>query len=89
MVLFERKVEIKDLESQVAYLQNQLKDLKLENKTLSDVQVRQEKELRKFKEGVADIPALLKSHKEEVKVLESNINTLRKELNLMKWLCKV
>ncbi|XP_035229376.1 uncharacterized protein LOC118201385 isoform X2 [Stegodyphus dumicola] len=80
MVLFERKVEIKDLESQVVYLQNQLKCLKLENKTLSDVQVRQEKELRKFKEGVADIPALLKSHKEEVKVLESNINTLRKEL---------
>ncbi|GFT42316.1 lebercilin domain-containing protein [Nephila pilipes] len=80
VVLRERKVEIKDLESQVVYLQNQIKDLKAENKTLLDVQNRQEKELRKFKEGVADIPALLKSHKDEIKAVESSAYSLRREL---------
>ncbi|GFW85565.1 lebercilin domain-containing protein [Trichonephila clavipes] len=80
VVLRERKVEIKDLESQVAYLQNQIKDLKAENKTLLDVQNRQEKELRKFKEGVADIPALLRSHKDEIKAVESSVYSLRREL---------
>lgn len=52
----------------------------MENKTLHDVQSRQQRELKKFKEGVADIPSLLRCHKQETKALESTIFTLRKEL---------
>ncbi|GIY33531.1 lebercilin domain-containing protein [Caerostris darwini] len=80
VVLRERKVEIKDLESQVVYLQSQIKELKAENRTLVDLQNRQEKELRKFKEGVADIPSLLRSHKDELKAVESSACSLRREL---------
>lgn len=52
----------------------------MENKTLLDIQSRQEKELRKFKGGVADIPALLRSHKDEIKASESTVASLRREL---------
>lgn len=80
VVLFERNVEIKELESKVKYLQNKIKELETEKKTLQSVQSRQERELKKFKEGVADIPSLLRSHKEEIKVYESTISNIRREL---------
>ncbi|CAL1288848.1 unnamed protein product [Larinioides sclopetarius] len=69
IVLQERQVEIKDLESQVVYLQNQIKN-------------RQTKELKKYCGGVTDIPALIRSHNDEIKAIQSNANAIRKELRL-------
>ncbi|KAG8200097.1 hypothetical protein JTE90_001953 [Oedothorax gibbosus] len=79
-VLRERKVEIKDLECEVSYLKKRIKEMNIENKTLLDIQSRQEKELKKLKSGVADIPALLRSHKEEIKASEAVVTSLRREL---------
>ncbi|GBM07200.1 hypothetical protein AVEN_15439-1 [Araneus ventricosus] len=82
IVLQERQVEIKDLESQVVYLQNQIKELKAENRTLLDVQNRQTKELKKYCGGITDIPALIRSHNDEIKAIQSNASAIRKELRV-------
>ncbi|XP_054715373.1 uncharacterized protein LOC129224852 [Uloborus diversus] len=55
-------------------------ELKMENKTLVDIQARQDREIRKYETGIADIPSLMKDHKEEKKVLELNLSSLKNEL---------
>ncbi|KAF8773257.1 hypothetical protein HNY73_015931 [Argiope bruennichi] len=59
-----------------------LEELKAENRTLLDVQNRQTKELKKYCGGITDIPALIRSHNDEIKAVQSNANAIRKELRV-------
>ncbi|XP_071440524.1 lebercilin-like protein [Hetaerina americana] len=62
---------MKELESELAVLRNQLSEVSAENKLLRTLQHRQDRALKKFEGAKGQLPQLIQSHSEEVRALKA------------------
>ncbi|KAL3282590.1 hypothetical protein HHI36_005766 [Cryptolaemus montrouzieri] len=77
-VLSAKLLKLRSLQSQINDANFHLNELQRENVTLKTLNQRQEKALAKYEGTNADLPRLLKSHSEEIRVITEKNKCLRK-----------
>ncbi|XP_018319467.1 lebercilin-like protein [Agrilus planipennis] len=79
-VLSAKLLKLKQIQNQLNDANHHLAELQQENRALKTLQARQEKALAKYEGTNAELPRLLQSYEEEVRILQSKNKTLRKGL---------
>lgn len=79
-VLSAKLLKLRSLQSQINDANFHLAELTRENQALKILQQRQEKALSKYEGTNADLPRLLQSHSEEVRILSEKNKSLRKTI---------
>ena len=80
-VLSAKKNETKVIANKLADTKRQLEELKKENRTLKLVQTRQERDLKKLSKQEGELPQLLNSHGQEVRVLKEQLRRSQEQYN--------
>lgn len=76
-VLSARRLRMKTLQNQLADCQQHISELAHENRILRTVHKRQDQALKKYESTNAELPTLLHSHAEEIRIWQSKYKTLQ------------
>lgn len=68
-----KRMTVMDLKSKIKLLQDEIENLKKENRFLNRMHHRQDSELRKWEGKDADLPRLLNQHKDEIRSLSEQL----------------
>ncbi|XP_065201956.1 lebercilin [Planococcus citri] len=74
-------LRVKQLQNEITEAQKKISDLQEENRTLRNIQIRQDSALRKYQSQESHLPQLMKSHEEELRVLTIKHKKLRSAYN--------
>lgn len=78
-VLSARRLRMKTLQNQLADCQQHISELAHENRILRTVHKRQDQALNKYESTNAELPQLLHSHAEEIRIWQSKYKTLQQQ----------
>ncbi|KAL5291083.1 LCA5 family protein [Megaselia abdita] len=78
-VLSARRLRMKTLQNQLADCQQHISELAHENRILRTVHKRQDQALKKYESTNAELPQLLHSHAEEIRIWQSKYKTLQQQ----------
>lgn len=78
-VLSARRLRMKTLQNQLADAQQHISELAHENRILRTVHKRQDQALKKYESTNAELPQLLHSHAEEIRIWQSKYKSLQQQ----------
>ncbi|XP_069668996.1 lebercilin [Periplaneta americana] len=78
-IMSAKLLRVKQLQNELTDAQFQLNELSTENRLLKTLQKRQDLALSKYESSKAELPQLIRSHNEEVRVLRAKVKQLRSQ----------